>query len=164
MTTATTPSSASARLVSMDLMRAWGYCECRIFPTSMPGTLRSSVYLPLPVVFSAASTIAVGFPMIENSVILLFRSPLFRTYCPLLFCGNRRPNRLVHLAVTGAAAQIAAQGHADFSLRRIRILGQERLHCHHEAGSAKAALRSTPVAVRFLDRRQTAMLAYAFDS
>ena len=37
MTTATTPSRASARLVSMRLMRACGYGECRIFPTSMPG-------------------------------------------------------------------------------------------------------------------------------
>ena len=35
----------------------------------MPGTLRSSVYLPAPVVFSAASTMAVGLPIMEKSVV-----------------------------------------------------------------------------------------------
>src|SRR5437660_10193487 len=35
----------------------------------MPGTLRSSVYLPTPVGFAAASTIAVGLPMMEKSVV-----------------------------------------------------------------------------------------------
>src|SRR5579884_502477 len=34
----------------------------------MPGTLRSSVYLPAPVVFSAASTIAVALPITEKSL------------------------------------------------------------------------------------------------
>src|SRR5882672_6270050 len=56
----------------MRLIRAWGYGACRIFPTSMPGTLRSSVYLPAPVVLPAASTIAIGFPIIEKSVIGLW--------------------------------------------------------------------------------------------
>src|ERR1700693_4058748 len=71
MTTATTPSSASARPASMLLIRACGYGECRIFPTSIPGMLRSSGYLPAPAVFSAASTIAVGLPMMEKSVMAL---------------------------------------------------------------------------------------------
>src|SRR5580692_9928783 len=52
----------------MRRMRACGCGECRILPMSMPGRLRSSVYLPAPVVFSAASTMAVRLPMIEKSV------------------------------------------------------------------------------------------------
>src|SRR5215469_9643045 len=63
---ATTPSTCSARVVSMFLRRACGYDEWRILPISMPGALRSSVYLPAPVVFSAASTIAVGLPIMEK--------------------------------------------------------------------------------------------------
>src|ERR1035441_9520490 len=56
--TATTPSSALAREVSICLIRACGYGEWRILPTSVPGRLRSSVYLPAPVVLPAASTMA----------------------------------------------------------------------------------------------------------
>src|ERR1700722_5660477 len=52
-------------------MRAWGYGECRILPISIPGTVRSSVYLPPPVVFSAASIIAVGFPMMLKLLCIL---------------------------------------------------------------------------------------------
>jgi hypothetical protein len=36
-------------------------------------------------------------------------------------------------------------------------------HCHHESGSAEAALRSTPISIGFLDRGQSAMFADAFD-
>src|SRR5450631_2540757 len=102
--TATTPSHFSARLVSMRLMRACGYGECRILPTSMPGTLRSSVYLPAPVVFPAASIMAVGLPIMEKPFISLF----IDGYRRALGC-NRRPDGFIHLAVAGAAAQVAAQ-------------------------------------------------------
>src|SRR5438552_18786450 len=53
----------------MRLIRACGCGECRILPTSIPGSERSSVYLPAPVALPAASTIAIGLPMMENSVI-----------------------------------------------------------------------------------------------
>src|SRR5215471_17128903 len=74
MTTAMTPSSLSARLESTFLMRACGYGEWRTLPTSIPETRRSSVYLPAPVVFSAASTIAVGLPMMEKSLLMYLQS------------------------------------------------------------------------------------------
>ncbi len=69
VTTATTPSSFSARVVSMFLMRACGCGECRILPYSMPATERSSVYLPAPVVLPAASIIAIALPIMEKSVV-----------------------------------------------------------------------------------------------
>src|SRR5271166_6846712 len=63
-----TPSSAHARLVSIRLMSAWGYGECKILPTSIPGRLRSSVYLPDPVVLPAESTMAIDLPITESSL------------------------------------------------------------------------------------------------
>src|SRR6266571_3687798 len=39
----------------------------------MPGSVRSSVYLPAPVVLPAASTMAMGLPMMEKSGISLLR-------------------------------------------------------------------------------------------
>src|SRR5271166_1306564 len=63
-----TPSSAHARLVSIRLMSAWGYGECKILPTSIPGRLKSSVYLPDPVVLPAESTMAIDLPITENSL------------------------------------------------------------------------------------------------
>src|SRR5271169_3919523 len=100
--TATTPSHFAARPVSIFLIRACGYGECRILPTSMPGTLRSSVYLPAPEVFSAASIMAVGLPMMEKPFLLLLMNNHRRT-----FGFNRRPDRIVHLAIPSAAAQVA---------------------------------------------------------
>src|SRR5207302_8240148 len=119
VTTVITPSSASARRESMHLMRACGYGECRILPFSMPGTLRSSVYLPPPVVFSAASIMAVGLPIMEKSVIVIPSEARNLSSAggmssldgnPLLLRRNRRLYRRIHLAVARTAAQIAAQG------------------------------------------------------
>src|SRR3954466_9934632 len=82
VTTVTTPSSASARRESMCLMRACGYGECNILPTSMPGTLRSSAYLPWPVVLPAESISAIGLPIIEKSDMVAFeRKYQFTSEC-----------------------------------------------------------------------------------
>src|ERR1700720_2758809 len=97
----------------MRLMRACGNGECRILPTSIPGTLRSSVYLPAPVVFPAASTMAVALPMTEKSFIP-YSLLGTRYWCPLR--RDRRLDRFIHLVVPGAAAQIAAQRSANFGL------------------------------------------------
>ena len=53
--TANTPGSASARLVSMDLMRAWACGLLRILPWSMPGSRMSAPYRASPVTFSEPS-------------------------------------------------------------------------------------------------------------
>src|SRR5438309_11707029 len=78
-TTHTTPSSASALPASIFLMRACGSGECRILPMSMPGRLRSSVYLPAPVVLAAESISATGLPMMENW--LMSWHPHLRHHC-----------------------------------------------------------------------------------
>src|SRR5437660_1008047 len=71
VTTQTTPSTASAFDASIFLTRACGYGECRILPISIPGSERSSAYLPWPVVLPAESTRATRLPMMEKSVIFL---------------------------------------------------------------------------------------------
>src|SRR6185437_2087930 len=158
---AITPSSASARELSMRVIRACGYGECRIFPTSMPGTLRSSVYLPAPVVFPAASTMATGLPIMEKSVI--FQSSTLRRSHSLLLSLDGGFDCLIHLVVSGAAAQVPAQCMTDFPLGRIRVARKQALHRHNESRSTVAALCSSPIAIRFLNCCQAAMLAHTFD-
>src|SRR5439155_15762218 len=70
---------------------------------------------------------------------------------------------LIHLAVSGAAAQISAESVANFVFRRFWILDQQMLYCHDESWSAEAALGTAPVAIGFLNRRQAAVLTDAFD-
>src|SRR4029077_11076780 len=164
----------------MRLMRACGKGECRILPTSIPGTLRSSVYLPAPVVLPAASTMAMGLPMMEKSVIAhnsgghqqpglssraKSRDLLLSCFRHSLLLGlNRGLDRVIHLAITGAAAQIPAERAADIFLGRPRILRQQMRYRHDETGSAESALRAAPVAISLLDRRQAAVLANTFNS
>ena len=62
VTTARTPSSASAREASMETMRAWGCGLRRILPCSMPGSEMSSVYAALPVALASPSTLRWGLP------------------------------------------------------------------------------------------------------
>jgi hypothetical protein len=76
---------------------------------------------------------------------------------------DRRANRLIHLVVSRATAQIAAECIADFSISGVWILCHQRLHSHDEAGSAEAALRSAPIPVGLLNRGQTSVLADALD-
>src|SRR5438270_3325932 len=113
ITTVTTPSSASAPDTSMLLILACGYGECRILPMSMPDMVRSSAYLPWPVVLPAESTRAMGLPMTEKLV--TYFSPrrhggpekFSLGYRQSLLLGlNRRFDGLIHLGVAGASAQV----------------------------------------------------------
>src|SRR5689334_624382 len=173
VTTATTPSRAWAREVSILLIRACGYGECRILPISMPGSERSSAYLPEPVVFSAASIMATDLPMVEkvgrwsldiSSQFPVVSSRLIRQSSP---CGaaltlhigdlqatllgvNCSFDGLVHLRVSGTAAEIARQRAADVFISGLRIFRKQMFHGHDEAGRAVSALCPAPVAVSFL--------------
>src|SRR5579872_1003215 len=177
----------------------------------MPGALRSSVYLPAPVVLPAASIMAIGLPMMEKSSLVFGRSSwvknsflagfgltreLKRRLClrnadpstahhrsasgdapvgmivsygslrggrSFLLCFDRGLDGLIHLAVAGAAAEIAAQSAANFIVGGIWIMSEEVANRHHETRRAVATLRSAPVAVSFLDGGEAAMLADAFD-
>src|SRR5579864_5077991 len=133
----------------------------------MPGTLRSSVYLPAPVVFSAASTIAVGLPMMEKAVagrwsLVVVIALLSACHCGAFRC-NRISYRLIHLVVAGATTQIAAQRGSNVCFGRIGILRHQRFHRHDEAWSTVSALRTAPVAIRLLNCSQCAVFADTFN-
>src|SRR5258708_3332143 len=161
VTTHTTPSRASARDVLTFLIRACGYGECRILPISIPGRDRSSVYLPWPVVLPAESTSATDLPMMEKSDILLFLM-LTRLLIPGEFRCNRRLDRLIHLRIPGAAAEIATQRVAYVFFTRLGIFIEQRFHRDHETRSAIAALCSAPIAIGFLDGGERTVLCNAF--
>src|SRR4026207_11015 len=65
-----------------------------------------------------------------------------------------RLDGLDHLAVAGAATQVAREGIADVHHGRIRILVQQPLGGHDHAGAAEAALQRALVLERFLNRMQ----------
>src|SRR5262245_60783991 len=95
----------------MLLMRA---CACglrTIAACSMPCTLRSSVYLPRPVMSDASSRRLIEEPMIPGMD-------------RLLGAGDG-PNGLDDVVVAGAAAEVALEPFADLLLRGMRIARQE---------------------------------------
>src|SRR5262249_37059435 len=51
----------------------------------------------------------------------------------------------------------------NFLLCRLRIAIQQCLHRHYEPWRAVTALSAAPVAIRFLDSRQRAMVCYALN-
>src|SRR5262245_12559680 len=62
-----------------------------------------------------------------------------------------RTDRLIHLGVPGAAAEVPAQRVLDLLFAGIRVAIEQRLYRHNESRCAVSALRPTPVTVSFLD-------------
>src|SRR5581483_9326066 len=71
-------------------------------------------------------------------------------------------DRLIHLRVARAAAEIAAERVTNLFVGRIRIGGEQMFDCHHEPGSAVSALCAAPVAISLLNGGKAAVLADAF--
>src|SRR5471030_2060201 len=92
---------------------------------------------------------------VSNRRVPSLRSGLHKHRSPdhsmLLLRLNRRFDRLVHLRVSGAAAQVPAESMANFFFAWLGIAVQERFYRDHETGRAEAALRTAPVAIGFLD-------------
>src|SRR5882672_6506451 len=63
-------------------------------------------------------------------------------------------DRLDHLAVTGAAAQVAGERVANLGHRRVRVLVEQPLGGHDHAGAAEAALQRPLVLERLLNRME----------
>src|SRR5438876_10659155 len=78
----------------------------------------------------------------------------------LLFGFNCGFDCLIHLAVTSAAAKIAAERAANLGFRRIRIIGEKKLDCHDETRRAKAKLSASQVAQCFQNTGKTPVLAH----
>jgi len=74
-----------------------------------------------------------------------------------------RFNRLIHLVVSGASAQVPAQCASNLFVRWIGIHREQVFDRHDEARRAETALCTSPIAVSFLDRGQAAVFTHAFD-
>src|SRR5438034_9106751 len=70
---------------------------------------------------------------------------------------------LIHLAVSGAAAQISGESVANFVFRRLWILGQQMIYRHDESRRAEAKLPTAPVAINVMNCGHTAVLAETLD-
>src|SRR3954454_4213078 len=128
VTTAFTPGSASALVVSIDLMRACGCGLRRILPQIMPGILVSAANAARPVTLSTPSGRMVRWPIHLLSVTMFMARSLIRAHF-----GGGFHHRADDLVIAGAAAEIAGQPEADFFLARLRIALQQRIRCHQHA-------------------------------
>src|SRR5882724_4664353 len=152
VSTARTPASAFARLVSMRVMRA---CACGLrssFAWSRPLGLRSATYCTWPVTFSGPSGRGMESPTPFTSRVVFItdiRSP-FRRHAGGL--GDRGDHR----RVARAAAEVARDRVADLLVRRLRVLVEQGGGGHEHAGNAEPALRHAVAHERLLHRREHA--------
>src|SRR5579871_1845925 len=128
--TACTPGSRRALEASMDRIRACGCglrssLQCRV-----RGRAMSSAKTVRPVTLASASTLGSGLPT---------------TF-------SRKLHRLQDLHVTGAAAEVAAQGLLDLLPRGRRVLLQQRRRGEQDARRAVAALGRPQLRERLLQR------------
>src|SRR6267143_1080018 len=150
VSTARTPASALARLVSMRLMRAWACGLRSSLACSRPLGFRSATYDTWPVTFSGPSGRGMESPTPLTSRVVFItdmRSP-FRRHAGGL--GDRGDHR----RVAGAAAEVARDRVADLLLRRLRVLVEQRRRRHQHAGNAESALGHAVAYERILHRRE----------
>src|ERR671934_568723 len=157
--TARTPASAFARLVSMRVMRAWACGLRSSLAWSRPFGWISATYCTLPVTFSGPSGRGIDRPTPFTSRVVFITVAMrssFHADGAARGCARRLGDRLDHLRVAGAAAQIARDRVADVVLGGPRILGEQRGGGHQHAGDAEAALRYAVAHERVLQWRERA--------
>src|SRR5687768_15482607 len=165
-----TPGMAQALLVSTDTMRAWAWGLRRISMCSIPGSLKSSVKLPLPRMRRSSSTRLTRAPSPPTEISSTAMSPL-----PLLLAsgvdggprGRHLPRRPLHgvddALVTGAAAEIARDGPPDVPGGRLGADLQQCRRRQHHARRAKPALQPGLRCEALLEGVQLVRPAQAFD-
>src|SRR5690348_949434 len=135
----------------------------------MPGTLRSSAYLPRPVTLARPSAIGRGLPMMLKPLLEgesdisaggLGCRVAMRASRAALF--ERVLHGFVDLHVAGAAAKIAGERFANFVERGIRITIEQGFRGNHEARRAETALRAAHFGEALLDRIELARTAESF--
>src|SRR3990172_4577451 len=104
----TTPSMLSAADRSTPLIRACAYGLRTTAIHSIPGAVRSSVYLAAPVRNSGSSLRRTGCP--TNFSVVAISTPLHPHAAPLLGGGGGGRHDVL---IAGAAAQVALQGRAN---------------------------------------------------
>src|SRR3982751_6291609 len=126
---------AHAFVVSIDRMRAWAWGLRRISMWSIPGSLKSSVKLPLPRMRRSSSTRLTRAPTPPTAIssTAMVRSPsgadgrAGRGHLP-----GRPLDGLDDVLVAGAAAEVSRNGPADVLLAGVGgVLQQCRRRQHH---------------------------------
>src|SRR5688572_26109807 len=113
---------------------------------SMPGSLKSSVYLPRPVMSEGSSRRLIEEPMIPGM-----------DSTPFLAGAGDGFYGFDDVVVPGAAAKVALQALANLLLRRVRIVGEEPDRGEDHPRCAVTALQTVVVPERLLQRMELAV-------
>src|SRR5574342_168156 len=168
VSTARTPLTASAWLVSTDRMRAWAWVLRSNAPTSIPGMDRSSVNRACPVTLAIASTLGPGRPTTFSAGSTVggwlsrdiappsvLPGPDWRGLAPGPLGGEQ--DRFDDLLITGAPAQVAGQPRPDVARGRRRVGREHGVRGEQHAWTAVAALGRPELGKRDLERVGTAL-------
>src|SRR5580765_4716709 len=161
VSTARTPGSALALLVSMRMILA---CACglrRSFASSMPRGLMSATYWTWPVTLSAPSARGMErpTPLTSRVVFMIAMASSLSSGCG----GRGLGDGGHHGRVTGAAAEVAGNAVADLVFGGVRILSEQRRGRHEDTRDAESTLRHTLLHERVLERGEHAHLGETLD-
>src|SRR2546430_5916147 len=151
VSTASTPGSARARLVSTRTIRACGCGLRRILPNSMRGGARSSANLVCPLTLAKASGLVSDLPTIASSSAM---APASR---------RRQLDGLENLEVTGAAAEHAGKRVLDRIARWVRVTVEQRPGGEQHRRRAIPTLRGPQFGKRDLERIRVTSMRHSFD-
>src|SRR5688500_2506841 len=136
-------------------MRAWAWGLRRISMWSIPGSLKSSVKLPLPRMRRSSSTRLTRAPSPPTEISSTATSGLHLPSRPL--------DGVDDVLVAGAAAEVSRDGPPDVVLGGVGGVLQQGRRRQHHARSAEPALEAVLLREPFLDGVQLARPAQAFD-
>src|SRR5207245_5057253 len=140
VSTASTPGSARARLVSTRTIRACGCGLRRILPKSIRGSARSSANLVCPLTLAKASGLVNDLPTIASSSAM---APASR---------RRQLDGLEDLEVTGTAAEHAGKRILDRIARWVRVAVEQSPRGEQHRRPAIPALGRPQLDQRRLER------------
>src|SRR4051812_16875553 len=120
--TATTPSRALAALVSIEVMRAWGWTLRRKAAYTIPGNDTSSAKRPCPVRSRGSSTRLTGVPT-RRSTMFVRREYAFAGFAS--HAGGGEQDAVDNALVAGAPAQVARQLLPHLGFGGSRVVSQQ---------------------------------------
>src|SRR5262249_35023897 len=108
---------------------------------SRPFGWMSATYCTLPVTSSGPSGRGIDSPTPLTSRVVFITVAMLLSFRARGAAARDFDDRLDHLRVAGAAAQVAGDGVADVVLGRLRVLRQQGGGGHEDAGNTESALR-----------------------
>src|SRR6266545_3242552 len=171
VSTACTPSSCFAAVISIETMRACGSVLRSSLQYSILGNARSSANFVAPVTFATASTFRSAFPMMrwaDGRMGGWADLPAIERFCFgfgffAAHARRRQLHRLIDLDVAGAAAKVSRERVFDFVARGFGIGLEECFSGEQKRGRAIAALRGAEIGEGLLEGVELAALCHRFD-